>query len=68
MKALRVNRLGEPKDVLSLEDVPVPEAGPGQLLVRVLAAAVNFPDVLMCRGTYLVRPELPFTAGVELCG
>ncbi|MGY0004370.1 NADPH:quinone oxidoreductase family protein, partial [Micromonospora sp. I033] len=39
-----------------------------QLVVRVLACPANFPDVLMCRGEYQVRPELPFTPGVELCG
>ena len=42
--------------------------GPGQLMVRVLAAPANFPDVLLCRGEYQVRPPLPFTPGVELCG
>jgi NADPH2:quinone reductase len=68
MKALRVTSLGEPKDVLVLEDVAEPEPSGGQLVVRVLAAAANFPDVLMCRGTYQVKPELPFTPGVELCG
>ena len=36
--------------------------------MRVLGAATNFPDVLMCRGVYQVRPPLPFTPGVELCG
>ena len=68
MSAWRVTSLGEPRDVLSLDEVPVPVPGAGQVLVRVLAAAANFPDVLMCRGTYQVRPELPFTPGVELCG
>jgi NADPH2:quinone reductase len=48
--------------------VPRPLPGPGQLLVRVLAAAANFPDALLCRGTYQVRPPLPFCPGVELCG
>ena len=47
---------------------PIPEPGPGQVLVRVRAAALNFPDVLLCRGQYQVRPPLPFTPGVELCG
>lgn len=51
-----------------LADVPEPEPAEGQLIVRVRAAALNFPDVLMCRGTYQVRPPLPFTPGVELCG
>jgi NADPH2:quinone reductase len=68
MKALRVHTLGEPRDVLTIEDVPAPEPGPGQIVVRVRAAAVNFPDALMCRGLYQVKPELPFTPGVELCG
>jgi NADPH2:quinone reductase len=68
MKAWRVTSLGEPKDVLALHDVPEPEPGPGQIAVRVLASAANFPDVLMCRGLYQVKPPLPFTPGIELCG
>lgn len=68
MRAWQVPRHGEPADVLELAEIPVPEPGPGQVLVRVLAAAANFPDVLMCRGTYQVRPTLPFCPGVELCG
>ena len=68
MKAWQVSSYGEPEDVLELAEVACPEPGPGQLLVRVLAAAANFPDVLLCRGTYQVRPPLPFTPGVELCG
>ncbi|MFI7281443.1 NADPH:quinone oxidoreductase family protein [Micromonospora chersina] len=63
-----MTELGEPRDVLRLVDVPDPEPGPGQLVVRVLASPANFPDVLMCRGEYQVRPDLPFTPGVELCG
>ena len=68
MKAWQVSRHGEPEDVLELAEVPQPSAGQGQLLVRVLAAAANFPDALLCRGTYQVRPPLPFSPGVELCG
>ena len=68
MKAWQLSRYGEPEDVLELADVPRPVPGPGQLLVRVLAATANFPDVLMCRGSYQVRPPLPFSPGVELCG
>ena len=52
-------RLGEPRDVLTLAEVPDPEPGPGQVLVRVLGAAANFPDVLMCRGDYQVRRRCP---------
>jgi len=68
VKAWRVFELGEPRNVMSLDEVPVPQPDAGQLLVRVLGAAANFPDVLMCRGLYQVKPPLPFTPGVELCG
>ncbi len=68
MRAWQVRELGEPGDVLDLVELTVPGPGPGQVLVRVLTAAANFPDVLMCRGLYQVRPPLPFTPGVELCG
>lgn len=68
MKAWRVRELGEPRDVLALEDVPEPTAGDGQVVVKVLAAPANFPDVLLCRGRYQMKPPLPFTPGVELCG
>ena len=68
MKAWRVTQHGEPEQVLELADIPRPAPGPGQILVRVLAAAANFPDVLLCRGTYQVKVPLPFTLGVELCG
>jgi NADPH:quinone reductase len=68
VRAWQVHALGEPRDVLTLDEVTVPEPGPGQVLVRVRAAAANFPDVLMCRGGYQVRPPLPFTPGIELCG
>ncbi|HZD98195.1 MAG TPA: NADPH:quinone oxidoreductase family protein [Micromonosporaceae bacterium] len=69
MKAWQVSTLGEPIDVMRLvDDAADPTPGPGQVLVKVLAVALNFPDVLMCRGLYQVRPPLPFTPGVELCG
>jgi NADPH2:quinone reductase len=68
MKAWRAAELGEPQDVLGLVEVSDPAPGPDQLVVRVLAAAANFPDVLMCRGLYQVKPDLPFTPGFELCG
>lgn len=68
MKAWQVAELGKPRDVMRLVEVAEPVAGPGQLVVRVLASPANFPDVLMCQGLYQVRPDLPFTPGVELCG
>ncbi|MFD8378006.1 NADPH:quinone oxidoreductase family protein [Streptomyces sp. NPDC059679] len=68
MQAWRVHETGEPRAVMRLEEVAEPAAGPGQLLLRVRAADVNFPDALLCRGQYQVRPPLPFTPGVEVCG
>jgi NADPH2:quinone reductase len=64
----RVHSLGDPAEVMSLDEVDEPTPGEGQLLVRVRAAGLNFPDVLMARGQYQERPPLPFTPGVELCG
>jgi NADPH:quinone reductase len=68
VKAWQVTQHGEPEEVLELADIPRPEPGPGQILVRVLAAAANFPDVMLCRGSYQVKVPLPFTLGVEMCG
>jgi NADPH2:quinone reductase len=68
MKAWQVTEVGEPRDVMRLADVSTPTTGPGQVLVKVHTVALNFPDVLMCRGLYQVRPPLPFTPGIELCG
>lgn len=68
MRAWQVTALGEPADVLQAVDAPFPAVVPGHLRVRVLATALNFPDVLMVRGHYQVRPDLPFTPGVEVCG
>lgn len=68
MKAWQVRQLGAPEDALQLVDVPDPVAGPGELLVRVEACALNFPDVLLCAGLYQEKPDLPFTPGLEVCG
>ncbi|MFB8215879.1 NADPH:quinone oxidoreductase family protein [Streptomyces anulatus] len=68
MQAWRVHRNGEPGEVMRLEETDRPAPGDGQVLVEVRAANVNFPDALLCRGQYQVRPPLPFTPGVEVCG
>ncbi|MGI5249433.1 NADPH:quinone oxidoreductase family protein [Actinacidiphila glaucinigra] len=68
MKAWRVHENGEPRAAMRLDEVPDPQPGPGELLLKVRAANVNFPDALLCRGHYQVRPPLPFTPGVEFCG
>lgn len=68
MQAWLVVSHGEPVQAMERREVPVPAAGPGQVLVRVAACALNFPDVLLTRGQYQQRPDLPFTPGIELCG
>jgi len=68
MRAWRLHELGEPTDVLKLEDVSEPEARDGQVVIDVAACALNFPDILMCRGQYQEKPPLPFTPGVEVAG
>ncbi|MGW8949617.1 NADPH:quinone oxidoreductase family protein [Streptomyces sp. NPDC055709] len=68
MQAWRVHRNGEPSEVMHLEEVDRPEPGEGQVLLKVRAANINFPDALLCRGHYQVTPPLPFTPGVEICG
>jgi NADPH2:quinone reductase len=68
MSAWQVKAQGDPADVMTLERLPVPEPGPGQVLVEVWSTALNFPDVLLARGQYQERPDLPFTPGLEMCG
>ena len=51
-----------------VEDVPSPTAGPGEVVVSVKAASVNFPDVLIIQNKYQVKPPLPFSPGSELAG
>jgi NADPH:quinone reductase len=68
MRAWQIERLGEPIDVMSLNEVVVPAIGPDEVLVKARAIAINFPDALLARGEYQVKPELPFSPGLELCG
>jgi NADPH2:quinone reductase len=64
----QVHELGDPADALTWGELPDPEPGPGQVLVRVRAVACNFPDILLCRGRYQEKPALPFTPGMEIAG
>jgi NADPH2:quinone reductase len=68
MRALVVERLAPGYAGCALAELPVPEPGPGEIRIKVRAAGVNFPDLLMTRGEYQHKPELPFTLGSELCG
>jgi NADPH2:quinone reductase len=67
MRAVLCKAYGEPNG-LTLEDVPSPRPGPGEVRVSVKAAGVNFPDVLMIQNKYQFRPPLPFSPGYEIAG
>ncbi|OBI34265.1 NADPH:quinone oxidoreductase [Mycobacterium sp. E1386] len=67
MRAVVCRSYGTPEDLV-LEDVDDPVPAPGQLLVRVHAAAVNFPDVLFIAGKYQVKIPPPFIPGNEIAG
>ncbi|MET0819502.1 MAG: NADPH:quinone oxidoreductase family protein [Aeromicrobium sp.] len=67
MKAIQITSLDGP-EALELLDVPDPVAGDGQVLIRVRAAGVAFPEVLQSRGLYQMKPDLPFTPGAEIAG
>jgi NADPH:quinone reductase len=67
MKALLCKAWGLP-DTLVVEDVADPVAGPGQAVVRVHAAGVNFPDALIIQNKYQFTPALPFVPGSECAG
>ncbi|KQP50219.1 NADPH:quinone oxidoreductase family protein [Methylobacterium sp. Leaf108] len=67
MKALLCSRLGGPDD-LAIATLPDPVPGPGEAVVRVRLAALNFFDTLIIAGRYQVKPELPFSPGGEACG
>ncbi len=65
MKAIRIHKNG-PSDVMKLEEVPTPQPGQGQLLVKLAAAGLNFVDIYQRSGLY--KMELPFTPGSEGAG
>ena len=68
MQALRVEALSEDLSGVRLAELSEPERAPGEVLVQVRAASLNFPDLLMTRGAYQFKPDVPFTAGMELAG
>ena len=67
MKALLCKQYGPPESLV-LEDIPRPEPGAGQVLLRVRACGVNFPDLLLIENKYQDRPTLPFSPGAEVAG
>jgi NADPH2:quinone reductase len=68
MKALIVDTLAPNYGGAAVRELETPRPGPGEVLVQVRAASVNFPDLLMTRGEYQHKPELPFISGMEMSG
>lgn len=67
MRAL-ICRAFAPLDQLTVEELPDPEPGPGQVVIEVEAAGANFVDALLVQGLYQIKPPLPFTPGMEVAG
>lgn len=67
-QALWCRRLSDDLSGVSLGPLDLGDPGPGEVRLRVRAAALNFPDLLMTRGLYQFKPELPFVMGLEGCG
>ena len=67
MKAVLCKQFGPP-DTLEIANVPEPIAGPGEAVITVKAASVNFPDVLIIQNKYQFKPPLPFSPGSEVAG
>ena len=67
MKAVVCKQFGPPESLV-IEDLPSPHAGPGEAVISVKAASLNFPDVLIIQNKYQFKPPLPFSPGSELAG
>ena len=67
MKAVLCKQYGPPESLV-YEDTPSPKPGPGEVVLSVKAAGVNFPDVLIIENKYQFKPLLPFSPGSELAG
>lgn len=68
MRALVVSALSPDLSGTALAELPAPEPRAGQVLIRVRAAALNYPDLLMTRGEYQLKPPTPFVPGMEVAG
>jgi len=68
MRAWTIVAKGEPLNVLELEERMLPPPDIGQLAIRVIASGLALPDVAMCRGTYSLTPDTPFTPGLDFVG
>ena len=67
MKAVVCTKIGDP-DLLEIKDIEIPKPSKNEVLIKVEAAGVNFPDALMVQGKYQIVMDPPFTPGNEVCG
>src|SRR5215210_2787970 len=67
MKAILCSQYCQPDDLV-LADVPDPVAEPGQAVIAIKAAALNFFDILMVQGKYQTKPPFPFSPAAEVAG
>ena len=67
MKAVLCKEFGPPESLV-FEDIPSPKPGPGEVVLTMKAASINFPDVLIIQNKYQFKPPLPFSPGSELAG
>jgi NADPH2:quinone reductase len=69
MKAVRIHEFGSTTEVLQYEEVPIPDPGPNEILIKIEAAALNGADLALRKGTYPIAPEeLPVIPGREFAG
>lgn len=68
MRALVCHKLSEDFSGVEICDVPAPVPGAGEVLIKVHATSINFPDLLLCQGKYQLKLEPPFTPGMDTAG
>lgn len=68
MRALVCHQISEDWSGVEVRDVDKPRPGPGEVLIKVHAASINFPDLLICQGKYQLKLDPPFTPGMDISG
>ena len=68
MRSWQINELGNPWELLELNEVDAPEPGPGQVAIDIESVGVAFPNVLQAQGKYQVKIEPPFSPATEIAG
>ncbi len=68
MKSVQFKAAGEPAEVLEVVEIPIPDAGAGEIRIKVLARNINPSDIMFVRGLYGIMPQYPSSAGFEAVG